>query len=84
MTENYENRGSFCSEKYLPVKYTPFMSLQNLTTCEIKVNNKNNRARSLSGVFIINLESIISYCFDVSIIDFEQVNAGWVKNQVSN
>ena len=33
------------------------------------------------GVFIVNFEHISHLCFSVSIVNFEQVNAGWEVNE---
>ena len=43
-----------------------------------KVNNKVTSIWHLSGIFIVNL--LLTYftpCSSVSIVNFEQVNAGW-------
>ena len=56
-----------------------------------KVNNRDTRTRCKmcskltiktserrhSGVFIVNFEHILIPCSSVSIVNFEQVNAGW-------
>ena len=41
-----------------------------------KVNNKDTNT---TGVFVVNFEHISHLCSRVSIVNFEQVNAGWVK-----
>ena len=41
-----------------------------------KANNKDRLHRS--GVFIVNFEYISQLCFSVSIVNFEQVNTGWM------
>ena len=44
-----------------------------------KVNNKDSRTMPLApfGVFIVKFEYIFTPCSSVSIVNFEQVNAGW-------
>ena len=44
-----------------------------------KVNNKDSRMTPWrhSAVFIVNLEHISHLVFSVSIVNSEQVNAGW-------
>ena len=45
-----------------------------------KVSNKatkNDANWRRFGVFIVNLEHISHLCSSVSIVNFEQVNAGW-------
>ena len=42
-----------------------------------KVNNKGTRRRR-SDAFIVNFDHISHFCFSVSIVIFEQINAGWV------
>ena len=53
----------------------------------------NNEDKDRSGIFIVNFEHIsynyfiITYlipCFSVSIVNFEQVNAGWYFNLTKN
>ena len=51
----------------------------------LKVNNKDTRMITqrhqngrLSGAFIVNFEHFTS-CFSVSIVNFEHVNADWIK-----
>ena len=41
-----------------------------------KVNNRNTRTNF--AVFIVNFEHISQLCSNVSIVNFEQVNSGWV------
>ena len=45
-----------------------------------KVNNKDTKRRHWRRfrVFIINFEHILHLCSIISIVKFEQVNAGWV------
>ena len=40
-----------------------------------KVNSRRHRRRF--GVFIVNFEHISHLCSSVSIVNFEQVSAGW-------
>ena len=44
-----------------------------------KVNNKDTKTTPWRrfGVFIVNFEHISHLCSNVSIVNFEQVNAGW-------
>ena len=48
-----------------------------------KVNNKTPKRPQWrrSGVFIVNFEHIFTLFPSVSIVDFEQVNVGWVIYQ---
>ena len=41
-----------------------------------KVNNKDTKTTS---AFVVNFEHISHLCSRVSIVNFEQVNVGWVK-----
>ena len=41
-----------------------------------KVNNKDTKT---TGAFVVNFEHISHLCSRVSIVNFEQVNVGWVK-----
>ena len=54
--------------------------------CKIcsKLTIKTPERRQLlrSGVFIVNFEHISHLVFSVSIVNFEQLNAGWVNNQI--
>ena len=45
-----------------------------------KVNNKDTKTTPWRrfGVFIVNFEHTSYLCSSVSIVNFEQVNAGWV------
>ena len=45
-----------------------------------KVNNKDIRYVVRSTVFIVNFEQISH--FGISIVDFEEVNAGWVEYEL--
>ena len=49
-----------------------------------KLTIKTPKQRQLrrSGVFVVNFEQIL-YCSAVSIADFQQVNAGWVRAQIT-
>ena len=51
------------------------------TRCEIfsKLTKKTPQRRHwfLSGVFIVNFEHISAPCSSLSVVNFEQVNAGW-------
>ena len=46
-----------------------------------KVNNKDTKTTPMRhfGVFIVNLEHISHLCSTVSVVNFEQVNGGWVR-----
>ena len=46
-----------------------------------KVNNKDTKATPMRhfGAFIVNLEHISHLCSTVSVVNFEQVNGGWVR-----
>ena len=39
----------------------------------------NNKVIKVNKVFIVNFEHISHLCSSVSIVNFEQVNAGWSK-----
>ena len=45
-----------------------------------KVNNRNNRTWRRFGVFIVNLEHISLLCSSTSIVNFDQVNSGWLMS----
>ena len=45
-----------------------------------KVNNKNTRRRRF-GIFIVDFEHISHLCSSASIVNFEQVNVGWVEKK---
>ena len=48
-----------------------------------KVNNKDTKTTPRRfGVFIVNFERISHLCSSVSIVNFEQVNNGWVLTVV--
>ena len=50
--------------------------------CEISskltIKTSERRHRSRSGVFIVNFKTDFTHCSGISIVDFKQVNAGWV------
>ena len=45
-----------------------------------KVNNKNTKRRRF-GIFIVDFEHISHLCSSASIVNFEQVNVGWVEKK---
>ena len=49
------------------------------TRCEIrsKLTIKMSKKRHCPGIFIVNFEHISHLVSSVSIVNFEQVNAGW-------
>ena len=51
--------------------------------CEIcsKLKIKPPKRRHRFGGFIVNFEHFSHLCFSVSIVNFEQVNAGWEVNE---
>ena len=50
-----------------------------------KINNKTPKRRHWRrfGVFFVNFEHISHLCSSVFIVNFEQVNAGWVTSESS-
>ena len=44
---------------------------------KVKNNDTKQRHSRRFGVFILNFEHISHLCSSVSIVSFEQVNAGW-------
>ena len=54
---------------------TPEQCVKYITKLTIKVNGTSS---TCSGVFIDNFKHI-TYCPGVSIVDFEQVDPGWIK-----
>ena len=51
-----------------------------------KVNNKDTKMTPWRrfGVFVVNFEHISHLCSSVSIVNFEQVNAGWERCKITN
>ena len=45
---------------------------------------KRRQWRCFGGLFIVNFEHMSHFCFTVSMVNFEQVNASWENTQKGN
>ena len=79
------NSSLLCSGlQHLPVQILIMEAREQQQTCSKLIKNTPERRHVFrSGVFIVNFHTFISHlyftpCSNVSVVGFEQINAGWV------